>query len=167
MKNEYYTAGEFAKLSGVSTRTIRFYDEKGLLKPVDYSESGYRYYDKDSFARLQKILMFKYLGFSLEQIVALMKNDLHNREAMKHSLAKQRHLLITKQKEIAHFLEAIDIAETCNEEDDWNTLLGILNLFSDQEEMEKQYEDDGNLNRRISIHSYSTNPVKKKYSEML
>ena len=65
MEKNYYTAGEIAKISGVSSRTIRYYDSKGLLQPVNYSSSGYRYYDTSSFETLQKILMFKFLGFSL------------------------------------------------------------------------------------------------------
>ena len=44
MKEKLYTAGEVANMAGVSLRTIRFYDSKGLLKPVFYSEAGYRYY---------------------------------------------------------------------------------------------------------------------------
>ena len=63
MQNNLYTAGELAKMAGVSLRTIHFYDIKGLLCPVDYSESGYRLYDQKSFATLQHILMLKYLGF--------------------------------------------------------------------------------------------------------
>ena len=67
MKDEIlYTAGEIAKIAGVSLRTIRFYDVKGLLKPVSYSDAGYRYYNQESLAVLQKILMLKYLGFSLQ-----------------------------------------------------------------------------------------------------
>lgn len=50
---KYYTAGEIAAISGVSTRTIRFYDKKGLLKPAAFSESGYRLYTKESFTALQ------------------------------------------------------------------------------------------------------------------
>lgn len=70
-----YTAGELAKKLGVSARTVRFYDEKKLLHPIEYSESGYRLYDEDSVVRLQKILMLKFMDFSLEQISEMMQND--------------------------------------------------------------------------------------------
>ncbi|MBE5844957.1 MAG: MerR family transcriptional regulator [Butyrivibrio sp.] len=63
-----FTAGELAKMLGVSARTVRFYDEKELLNPCGYSEAGYRIYDEDSVVRLQKILMLKYMDFSLEQM---------------------------------------------------------------------------------------------------
>lgn len=42
-----YTISELANLAGISTRTLRFYDEKGLLKPTDTSEAGYRFYDEE------------------------------------------------------------------------------------------------------------------------
>ena len=59
MVKKMYTAGEIAKLAGVSIKTIRFYDAKGLLKPVTYSEAGYRYYYKSSVPTLQKTIMLK------------------------------------------------------------------------------------------------------------
>ena len=61
MEEKMYTAGEIAKMAGVSLKTIRFYDAKGLLKPVTHSEAGYRYYNRNSVVALQKILMLKYL----------------------------------------------------------------------------------------------------------
>ena len=63
-----YTAGELAKILNVSARTVRFYDEKGILKPLDHSESGYRLYDDSSVEKLEKILLLRFLDFSIEQI---------------------------------------------------------------------------------------------------
>ena len=71
MDDKYYTAGEIARIAGVSLRTIRYYDAKGLLPPVSHSDTGYRLYDKGSLSLLQRILMLKYLGFSLEEIQKL------------------------------------------------------------------------------------------------
>lgn len=68
MEGRIYTTGEFAKKAGVSVRTIRYYDKQGMLKPSHVSQSGYRLYTDGDFARLQKILTLKYLGFSLEEI---------------------------------------------------------------------------------------------------
>ena len=58
------TSGEIAKKTGVSQKTIRLYDEKGLLKPTDYTEGNYRLYDKEALSVLEKIIAL------LEQIVA-------------------------------------------------------------------------------------------------
>ena len=51
-----YTISELANLAGISTRTLRFYDEKGLLKPTDTSEAGYRYYDEETVHWMQQIM---------------------------------------------------------------------------------------------------------------
>ena len=64
-KDGYYTSGEFARKANVTLRTIRYYDKQGILKPSKVNEKGYRYYTDGDFAKLQKILSLKYLGFSL------------------------------------------------------------------------------------------------------
>ena len=93
MEERLFTAGELAKMAGVSLRTIRFYDIKGLLCPVAHSQSGYRLYDLNSFATLQHILMLKYLGFSLEQIAELLQNE----GDMQEHLSQQMNLLTEKK----------------------------------------------------------------------
>jgi DNA-binding transcriptional MerR regulator len=61
--------GDFSKLSMVSIKTLRYYDEMGLLKPIGIDrETGYRYYTVDQLPRLNRILALKDLGFSLQQI---------------------------------------------------------------------------------------------------
>ena len=64
----YYTSGEFAQMAQVSVRTIRFYDKQNILKPSLVNDSGFRLYTDEDFTRLQQILLFKYLGFSLDDI---------------------------------------------------------------------------------------------------
>lgn len=64
----YYSSGQFARLAGVSVRTIRFYDKQNILKPSYVSPSGARFYTDSDLAGLQQILLLKYLGFSLEDI---------------------------------------------------------------------------------------------------
>ena len=59
---------EVSKLTGVSIRTLQYYDTIGLLKPIEYTESGYRLYDDTSLERLQQILLFKELEFPLKEI---------------------------------------------------------------------------------------------------
>lgn len=65
---KYYTSGEFAEKVHVSIRTIRYYDQKNLLKPAARTKSGTRRYTDQDFAKLQQILLLKYLGFSLNEI---------------------------------------------------------------------------------------------------
>ncbi len=69
--------GDFSKLCRVSVKTLRFYDELGLLKPSEVDPfSGYRYYEVDQLLRLNRILALKDLGFSLEEIRQLLAGDL-------------------------------------------------------------------------------------------
>ena len=68
---DYYTSGEFAKRAHVSVRTIRYYDQQNLLKPSARSKGGARRYSDADFAKLQQILLLKYLGFSLGEIRGL------------------------------------------------------------------------------------------------
>ncbi len=85
--------GDFSKLSRVSVKALRFYDEMGLLKPVEVDRmTGYRYYEFDQLARLYRILALKDLGFSLEEIGRLLEGDL--------STEQMRGMLKLRQAEI-------------------------------------------------------------------
>ena len=63
-----YSTGKLSEISGVSSRTLRYYDEIGLLKPSFINESGYRYYDDNEVALLQQILFYKERGLDLQTI---------------------------------------------------------------------------------------------------
>ena len=63
-KDGYYSSGEFARMAHVTLRTVRYYDKQDILKPSLVTESGARFYTDEDFARLQQILLLKYLGFS-------------------------------------------------------------------------------------------------------
>ena len=112
MKEILYTAGEIARIAGVSLRTIRFYDAKGLLKPVSHSEAGYRYYNQDSLAVLQRILTLKYLGFSLQKIEEIMSS-----RSMEQQLTEQKELLLQKKRQLEEILSAMEMMENSRESD--------------------------------------------------
>src|SRR5271167_4143753 len=63
-----YTVKKLSEISGVTIRTLHFYEEAGLLRPAYYGSNGYRYYEEKQLLQLQQILFFKELGFSLKQI---------------------------------------------------------------------------------------------------
>lgn len=156
MDKQYYTAGEIARIAGVSLRTIRYYDTKGLLPPVSHSESGYRYYDKSSLALLQRILMLKYLGFSLEkiqQLIAAQEADALEQQAI---LEQQKGLLLEKKEQLEQLISTIELALRSHGEDKWQLLVRCLSLLTDEEKVLEQYRSPDNLNRRINIHTYST-----------
>ncbi|MEW5938577.1 MAG: MerR family transcriptional regulator [Chloroflexota bacterium] len=85
--------GDFSKLSRIPVKTLRYYDEVGLLAPVHVDNfTGYRFYDYGQAARLNRILALKDLGFSLEQIRELLDAGL--------SAEKMRGMLILRESEI-------------------------------------------------------------------
>lgn len=151
MEEILYTAGEIAKIAGVSLRTIRFYDEKGLLKPVSYSEAGYRYYNRESLAVLQRILMLKYLGFSLQRIQEIMAS-----RSMEPQLSEQKELLLQKKRQLEEIISAIERMESSQEKDKWGFLIRLLNLLTEEEKIREQYRTADNLEKRIRLHDYST-----------
>lgn len=156
MGETLYTAGEIAKIAGVSLRTIRFYDVKGLLKPVSYSDAGYRYYNQESLIILQRILMLKYLGFSLQQIEAMIQDDIATKRDMNTQLAEQKQLLQEKKAQLEQMIATIEIMEKSEEENRWSYLVHLLNLLTDEEKIQEQYKNATNLEKRIRIHDYST-----------
>ena len=88
-----YTVKKLSELSGVTVRTLHFYEEIDLLKPAYYGSNGYRYYEEKELLQLQQILFFKELGFSLKQIQKVVgKSDFNQLAALythKKSLSKE------------------------------------------------------------------------------
>ena len=66
------TVNEVSKLTGVSIRALQYYDKIGLLHPAEYTEAGYRLYDDTALERLQQILLFRELEFSLKEIQSIL-----------------------------------------------------------------------------------------------
>ncbi|WP_368652525.1 MerR family transcriptional regulator [Ornithinibacillus sp. 4-3] len=67
-----YSIKQVADMSGISTRTLRYYDQIDLLKPAEFSDSGYRLYREKEINRLQQILLYRSLGIKLEQIHSIL-----------------------------------------------------------------------------------------------
>lgn len=156
MEKKKYTIGEFGRISGISPKTIRFYDEKGLLKPVGYSEAGYRYYDEASFVTLQRILLLRYLGMSLEQI----KDTVcHSTLSLEESLQEQKKLLNEKKRHLDRVIDAVDKVQTAKAGQTWENLVEAIRILEVSDMIIKQYRSDDNLNRRISLHNYSTGKI--------
>ena len=104
-----YTAGELARWAGVSARTIRFYEEKGILHPRERSAEGYRLYDDSAILRLQEILMLKYVGLSLEEIQQALSQG--EKLPAAELLARQRELVLEERSRLDRILKVIDQAQ--------------------------------------------------------
>ena len=80
--------GDFSSLSQVSIKTLRYYDERGLLSPVHVDpETGYRYYSASQLSQLHRILALKDFGFSLEQIATMPRREGHRGADARHAAA--------------------------------------------------------------------------------
>ena len=69
----FFHTHEFAQRAGVTVRTLHHYDRLGLLKPSRYTDAGYRLYGERDFARLQQIVVLKFIGLSLKEIKRLLE----------------------------------------------------------------------------------------------
>ena len=161
MKKEgYYSSGQFAKMAEVSVRTIRYYDKQNILKPSYVNENGARFYSDRDLARLQQILLLKFLGFSLDDIreITVDTADYH---MMKNSL-EQQHKLIQDRIEQMQLVETAirDTADaiTKDPEPDWSQMLRLIHLTGMETSLKRQYQDSTNITARINLHQkYSVN----------
>ena len=95
------TVKEVSKLTGVSVRTLQYYNKIGLLQPTKYTDSGYRLYDDTALERLQQILLFRELEFPLKEIKAIL--DSTNFDGKK-ALSQQIELLELKKKHLENLI---------------------------------------------------------------
>lgn len=99
------TVKEISEITGISIRTLHYYDEIGLLLPTKKSEAGYRYYDDKALETLQQILFFREFDISLKEIKAVMKDSTFDKNEI---LKMQRNMLITKKERIEKLIAHID-----------------------------------------------------------
>lgn len=100
-----YTVKQLSELSGVTIRTLHFYEEAELLKPAYYGSNGYRYYEEKELLQLQQILFFKELGFTLKQIRKVIGRSNFDQLAALHS---HKRALTREWEKIGHLLKTID-----------------------------------------------------------
>ena len=99
------TVKEISDLTGISVRTLHYYDEIGLLKPTEKSDAGYRLYDDKALETLQQILFFREFDISLKEIKAVLDNPALERNQI---LQVQRKMLVTKKERIERLIASID-----------------------------------------------------------
>lgn len=100
-----YTVTKLAKISGVSVRTLHWYDKVGLLQPAYHGANGYRYYEEEQLLLLQQILFFRELGFELKQIEKILKRSDFDR--MK-ALSSHRQVLQKNVERTKKLIKTID-----------------------------------------------------------
>lgn len=130
-----YTVKKLAHIAGVSTRTLRYYDEIGILKPARINSSGYRMYGQAEVDRLQQILFYKELGVSLDNIGEIINSPSFDRLT---SLKEHREKLMEKRKQldliIANVNKTISSIERGINMDDKEKFEGLKQKMIDENE---------------------------------
>ena len=149
---------EFADFTGVSVRTLHYYDEIGLLPPAFVDKAtGYRFYDENSLLRMQEILFYRALDFSLNSISKILSSPDYNKNK---ALKEQKHLLTLKKERLERLISAIDGAMKGE---------NIMNAF-DNSEFEK-YKDEardkwGKTNAYKEHAERTKNYSKQKWNDL-
>ena len=156
------TVKEVARLTGVSVRTLQYYDEIGVFRPTRVTDAGYRLYDDESLNTLQQVLFFRELDFPLKDIRIIMETPGFNKI---EAFQKQKALLKAKRDRLDRLLDLLDRlekGETCMsfKEFDLSEYLHILEQFRNEnmEEVIRHWgsvEEFDQLMERIKDHESS------------
>lgn len=164
-----YTINQLAKLAGVSTRTLRYYDQCGLLPPKTVRSNGYRIYGETEVNRLQQILFYRELGVELSEIGRILaENDFDGLSALQNHLAALREKRARLDRLIGNVQKSISSMKGDTEMTDEEKFEGFKEkLISDNEqkyggEIREKYGDEavGRSNAKLK------NMTKEQYGEL-
>ena len=154
---------EFAELTGVSVRTLHYYDEIGLLKPSYVDEqNGYRFYNEVSLKRMQEILFYRELDFPLKSIAEILASPNYDKQK---ALAEQKRLLTIKKNRLERLIEALEQAEK------GEITMSVFDN-SEYETARQQYEDEakqrwGNTDAYKESQAKTAGYSKDKWNDIL
>jgi ubiquinone/menaquinone biosynthesis C-methylase UbiE/DNA-binding transcriptional MerR regulator len=160
-KQGFYSTGEFMRMAHITKKTIRYYDEQSILKPsyID-PDTRSRFYTDADLARLQHILLLKYLGFSLADIKVMTINQ-SDSLFMEESLKLQLKLVeerIDQLHNVADTIKSTAQMLVANREVDWSRSLEVIHRIGLEKSLKNQYNNSSNISARINLHSlYSHN----------
>lgn len=164
MKKKEYTVKEFATFTGVTERTLRYYDRIGLLKPSRYSEKGHRLYEIEDLVKMQKILTLKYLGYSLSEIE---KNIIeNNHHQLRDTLKLQKDMLIKKREEIDLIIQTISKAEEIVQNNDLSSELLLTIIHSIQHEQVQKDFFAKHMSKELVNQAFLENRSEKEKIEI-
>lgn len=150
------TVKEVSELTGISVRTLHYYDEIGLFEPTIVSEAGYRLYDDKALERLQQILFFREFDMPLKEIKSIMENPNLDKNQL---LCSQKQVLILKKERLERLIASIDdILEGENRMD--------FEIFSktDVEQLYEAFVDHmSEENKAVFIEKYGSMERYKKH----
>lgn len=132
-----FSIGKLAKMSNITVRTLRYYDEIGLLKPTETRDGGHRYYNEGMLAKLHNIMMLKEMGFELETIHGILDDQVKSSKELLsirlEIIKEEQAQLKSMEKRIHEIIQLMELGGT----NDWQA---IFNTIS------KQYNRPENMN---------------------
>lgn len=152
MKKRLLTVKDIVRITGITGRTLHYYDRIDLFKPTHLTEKGYRLYDRSSLEKLQTILFLKELEFSLKEIADILKLT---RQERKQILKKQKQTLLSRKQRLETMMVAID-------EYDSGMDISDLQIFKDSSvlPLKEQYANEARF-------IYGETEAYKEYNETL
>lgn len=155
------TVKEVSDLTGISVRTLHYYDEIGLLKPTGKSEAGYRLYDDKALETLQQILFFREFDLSLKEIKAVIDNPALEKHQI---LQMQRKMLVAKKERMERLIASIDrILKGDNKMD-----FAIFGKTEVEEMFQTMFEHMPDNMRNLAVKEFgSVEEWKKHYMETM
>lgn len=159
MKKEgYYSSGQFAQKAHVTKKTLRYYDEHRYLTPSYINENGARFYTDQDFQKIQQIQLFKYLGFSLDDIKEMTMKDVDEASLTK-TLKLQLGLLeerIAQMNVVKEILQDTTELVAKKREVDWSKLVQAISVTGMENSLKQQYKNASNISARIALHRLYT-----------
>lgn len=132
------TSGEIANRVGVSQKALRIYDEKGLLKPIGFSEGNYRLYDEQSLMVLEKIIALKHVGFSLGEIKEHLENK--ENESISDILQDQIQVMETKIEDLNKAVKCMkSVLARTDDNPDWDDVADIIKKMEEDQGADKYH----------------------------
>lgn len=145
-----YSIGKLAKLNNITVRTLRYYDEIGLLKPTRVDESGHRYYDSQAALILHNIILLKEIGFELETIHEILANQVKSTKELLHMrlqiIKVEKEQLNESEEKIRKILRLMEVEGTNDWEPIFKTFLQPKNNEKLLKEIRKNYFTKDELN---------------------
>ncbi|MDE7478641.1 MAG: MerR family transcriptional regulator [Lachnospiraceae bacterium] len=150
------TVKEVSGITGISVRTLHYYDEIGLFSPTEKSEAGYRLYDDKALEKLRQILFFREFDIPLKQIKAVMDNPALDRNEI---LQMQRRMLVRKKERMERLIASIDeILKGDNKMD-----FEVFSKSEIEEIWDSLYENCNDAQRALFIAHYGSEEEWRKH----
>lgn len=161
---DYATTGQISKKTGITLRTLRYYDQIGLLSPSQHSQASARLYSKEDLIRLQKIQTLKYIGLTLQEIKEVIREESLSGHDLRSSLTAQKETLRQKLAHMEVVVKAINQAlgmmKNKPEDVEWSSLIELIHAVHSEKDWVEQYHTATRLQTRIQLYDKcSVNPI--------